>query len=110
MEAIYFFLGLWVAISIFFGTIIYRKWLYITPPEKGVMWAYVVSYGMVAFMLGLLPNGLVLAAIWLALAAVQWAVSYYTFNKTSWNIKFTFWVTVAFHVLQVAALLIYLNY
>jgi len=112
-EATYFFLGLWVVISTLLGVIIYPqpqlKGLYkFKRHEQGVFWAYVVSYAMLAITLGFLPNGLVLAAIWLALAAVQWSVSYITFNK-SWNIKVTFWVTVAFHVVQGAALLIYIN-
>ena len=115
MEAIIIFLGLWVAVSTLLGVIVYpQKGFYelklLKLHEQVVFWAYVVSYAIVALMLGFILNGgLILAAIWLALAAIQWAVSYYTFNKTKWNIKVTFWVTVAFHIVQVAALLIYLN-
>lgn len=115
MDAIYLVVGLWVVVSTLFGVIIYPqpqlKGLYeFKRHEQGVFWAYVVSYAMIAFVLGFIPNGLILAAIWLALAAVQWTVSYITFNASTLNIKVTFWVTVGFHVLQVAALLAYLNY
>jgi hypothetical protein len=113
MEAIYFFSAFGAIIAILTGCIIYSRFLIanwklklLQRHEQGVFYAYVVSYAMVAFVLGFIPNGLVLAAIWLALAAVQFWFSYLVAKK--WGMKVSFWVTVAFHVLQVVALLIYL--
>lgn len=103
-----FSIVLFTLISLLCGVDLYPKgkkwnWGVIPTLDPRFVWPYIISYGLVCFLLGI-SYGFWATLIWVALAAGQWGVSYILYRYK--NLKWCFWGTVIYHAIQIGATLL----